>query len=148
VLEPGAIPVKPTGGRTSRWLRSALLVAALLAAVGARGADRDLPWIARIDPPARLRAGQGGELRVTYRAPRANVVAVLEAAEDLDGPATGRTMREREVSVVARAYGYRRGELVWPLAFATPGWKRVTLTLVTEERGLSDPVAVELEVAP
>jgi hypothetical protein len=76
------------------------------------------------------------------------VAAVLEATEDLDGPATGRSMREREVSVVARVYGYRRGELVWPLAFATPGWKRVTLTLVTEERELSDAVTVELEVTP
>jgi hypothetical protein len=133
---------------TRSRFRSALLLAALLAAVGARAADRDLPWIAQIDPPAQLRAGQAGELRVTYRAPRANVVAVFEAVEDLDGPATRRTMREREVSVVARTYGYRRGQLVWPLGFTTPGWKRVTLTLVTDERELSDPVAVELEVAP
>jgi hypothetical protein len=115
-------------------------------AVGADPAS--LPWIERIDPPLRLRAGQTGELRVTYRAPRENVVAVLETAEDLDGLPTGRSMREREVSVLARAYGYRWGELVWPLAFATPGWKRVTLTLVTDERQLSDPVSVELEVAP
>jgi hypothetical protein len=144
----GQAPARPDRHLTSRRLRSALLLAALLAAVGARAADRDLPWIAQIDPPARLGAGQSGELRVTYRAPRANVVAVLEAAEDLDGPATGRAMREREVSVVARTYGYRRGELVWPVAFATSGWKRVTLTLVTDERELSDPVAVELEVGP
>jgi hypothetical protein len=133
---------------TSRRLRSAVLLAAVLAAVAAGAADADLPWIARIDSPAQLRAGQAGELRVSYRAPRANVVAVLEAAEDLDGPPMGRAMREREVSVVARTYGYRRGELVWPVAFATPGWKRVTLTLVTDERDLSDPVTVELEVAP
>jgi hypothetical protein len=114
----------------------------------AGASDHDLPWIVRIDPPVRLQAGQAGELRVTYRAPRANVVAVLEATEDLDGPAMGRATREREVSVVARTYGYRRGELVWPVAFATSGWKRLTLTLVTDERGLSDPVTVELEVAP
>jgi hypothetical protein len=86
--------------------------------------------------------------RVTNPAPGANVVAVLEAAEDLDGPLTGRAMREREVRVVTRAYGHQRGELVWPLAFVTAGWKRVTLTLVTDEGELSDPVAVELEVAP
>jgi hypothetical protein len=133
---------------TTRRLRGALVLAALVAAAGARAADRDLPWIARIDPPARLGVAQPGELRVTYRAPRGNVVAVLEATEDLDGPATGRTTREREVSVVARTYGYRRGELVWPIAFATSGWKRVTLTLVTDERELSDPVALDLEVAP
>jgi hypothetical protein len=124
------------------------LVCLGLVALSAAAQERDLPWIVRIDPPARLGAGQAVELRVTYRAPRANVVAVLEATEDLDGPATGRTMREREVSVVARAYGYRRGELVWPVAFATSGLKRVTLTLVTDERELSDPVTVELEVAP
>jgi hypothetical protein len=133
---------------TGRRLRTALLVAAVLAAVTVRASEHDLPWIVRIDPPARLRAGQTGELRVTYRAPGANVVAVLEAAEDLDGPLTGRAMREREVRVVTRAYGHQRGELVWPLAFATPGWKRVTLTLVTDEGEPSDPVAVELEVAP
>jgi hypothetical protein len=121
---------------------------AVLAALDARAVDHDLPWIVRIDPPARLGVGQAGDLRVTYRAPRANVVAVLEATEDLDGPAMGRATREREVSVVGRTYGYRRGELVWPVAFATSGWKRLTLTLVTDERGLSDPVTVELEVAP
>jgi hypothetical protein len=120
---------------------------ALLA--GAAGAgERDLPWIVRIEPPGRLRAGQVGELRVTYRAPAGNVVAVLEATEDLDGPPTARATREREVSVVARAYGFRRGALVWPLAFATPGWKRVTLTLVTDERELSDPEVLEVDVAP
>jgi hypothetical protein len=118
-------------------------------AASAGGADpASLPWIERIDPPVRLWAGQTGELRLRYRAPRENVVAVLEVAEDLDGPLTARSTREREVSVVARAYGYPRGELAWPLSFATPGWKRLTLTLVTEERELSDPVTVELEVAP
>ena len=124
------------------------LMCLALIALAAGAQERDLPWIVRIDPPARLGAGRAVELRVTYRAPRANVVAVLEATEDLDGPATGRTMREREVSVVARVYGYRQGELAWPVAFATAGWKRVTLTLVTDERELSDPVAVELEVTP
>ena len=119
-----------------------------VAAVAFGGDPASLPWIERIDPLARLRAGHTGELRVTYRAPRQNVVAVLETAEDLDGPATARSMREREVNVVARAFGRPRGELVWPLAFATPGWKRVTLILVTDERQLSDPVTVELEVAP
>ena len=92
------------------------------------------------DAGARVALQEWGEGAHT----KANVVAVLEAAEDLDGPPTGRAMREREVSVVARAYGYRRGEFSWPLAFATPGWKRVTLTLVTDERELSDPVTVEL----
>jgi hypothetical protein len=118
------------------------------AAIAGAADPASLPWIERIDPPLRLRVGQTVELRVAYRAPGENVVAVLETAEDLDGPPTARSMREREVSVVARAYGYSRGELVWPLAFATPGRKRVTLTLVTDERGLSDPVTVELEVAP
>jgi hypothetical protein len=124
------------------------LMCLALVGLAAGAQERDLPWIVRIDPPARLGVGQSVELRVSYRAPRANVVAVLEATEDLDGPATARTTREREVSVVARAYGYRRGELVWPVAFATSGWKRVTLTLVTDERELSDPVTVELEVTP
>jgi hypothetical protein len=126
-----------------------LALAGLGLGVAAAGSgEQDLPWIVRIEPPGRGRGGQAAELRVTYRAPGANVVAVLEAAEDLDGPPTARAMREREVSVVARAYGYRRGELSWALAFATPGWKRVTLILVTDERELSDPVTVELEVAP
>ena len=50
--------------------------------------------------------------------------------------------------MVARAFGREEGELLLPLTFVTAGWKRVTLTLVTDERERSDPAVVELEVLP
>lgn len=129
----------------ARWLAATLLT---LAAAGPAAALDPLPVILQVAMPPRVRAGEVSEIRLTYRAPEANVVAVLQALEDLDGPLGARATREREVGVVARAFGRERGELILPLAFATAGWKRVTLTLVTDERALSDPAVVELEVLP
>jgi hypothetical protein len=101
--------------------------------------------------PPRLQAGVPGEIRLTYRAPGANVVAIVEIVDHLDGPdgpGLVRASRQRELSVVARAFGYESGELQVPLAFASAGRKRITLTLVTDERDESDPAVVELDVTP
>jgi hypothetical protein len=79
------------------------------------------------------------------------VVAIVEIVDHLDGPdgpGLVRASRQRELSVVGRAFGYEAGELRVPVAFASPGRKRITLTLVTEERDESDPAVVELDVVP
>jgi hypothetical protein len=123
------------------WLAAVLLVGAT---AGADEADR--PEILHVAVPGRLGAGRPGEARVAYRAPRANVVAVVQVVEDLDG--ARRTTRQRELGVIAAAFGREAGDLVVPLAFATPGRKRVVLTLVTDEREESEPASVEIEVVP
>jgi hypothetical protein len=131
--------------------RVVALVIGLAAALPAAAQDRagaDLPVIVDVAVSPRVRSGEPAALRLAYRAPLANVVAVVEAIEDLDGPTLTRATRQREIGVVARAYGYEAGELVVPLAFATPGWKRVTLTLVTDQREQSDAAVVEVEVLP
>jgi predicted outer membrane protein len=126
---------------TGAWLAALLLIGAT---AGADEADR--PEILHVAIAARLGADRPGEARVTYRAPRANVVAVIEVVEDLDG--ARRTTRQRELGVIAAAFGREAGELVVPLAFATPGRKRVVLTLVTDEREESEPAIAEIEVVP
>jgi hypothetical protein len=125
-----------------------LLVAGLaggLTGGPAEANERDRPVIVDVAAPARLQVAVAALIRLTYRAPRANVVAVVQAIEDLDGPALSRTTREREFRMVARAFGYESGELSVPVAFATPGWKRVTLRLLTDEGEDSDPAMVEVE---
>ncbi len=129
-------------------LAIAVLILVTAAAAGQGRGEEALPVIVTVVVSPRLRVGEPGEVRIAYRAPQANIVAVLQALDDLDGPSARLASREREVGVVARAFGYETGELVLPLAFATLGWKRVTLTLVTDERELSDPAVVELEVLP
>ena len=123
------------------WLAAVLLVGAT---AGANEADR--PEILNVMVPGRLVAGRAGEARITYRARRANVVAVIRAVEDLDG--ARRMTSQRELGVVAAAFGREGGDLVVPLAFATPGRKRVVFTLLTDEREESDPASVEVEVVP
>ena len=108
----------------------------------------ELPEIVRVVAPPRLRVGVEGEIRLAYRAPQGNVVAVVRVIEDLDGPAAPRSTSEREFSALTRAFGREAGELVVPLSFITPGWKRVTLTLVTDERELADRAVVEVEAVP
>jgi hypothetical protein len=125
-----------------------LLGLAILGAAAPAGAVDPLPVIVQVSVPPRVRAGEASAIRLAYRAPAANVVAVLEAFEDLDGPVGDRATREREVGVVARAFGREQGELLVALTFATAGRKRVTLTLVTDARDQSDPAVVELEVLP
>jgi hypothetical protein len=125
---------------------AAYLVAILLvrAAFGADEADR--PEILHVAVPGRLIAGHSAQARLTYRARRANVVAVILAIDDLDGPR--RVTSQREIGVIAAAFGREEGDLVLPLGFATPGRKRMVFTLLTDEREESDAVAVEVEVAP
>jgi hypothetical protein len=129
-----------------RALGALLLALGLALPATGRAAGDDLPEILHVAVPAHLVALRAAELRLTYRAPRANVVALIQVVEDLDG--AQRATRQRELSVVARAFGFEAGELVVPVAFATAGRKRIVLTLVTDERAESDPVAVEVDVEP
>jgi hypothetical protein len=130
-----------------RRIPGSVLLAALLLVGGAVGAvQADRPEILNVAIPGRLVAGQAGSARITYRARRANVVAVIQVVEDLDG--ARRVTSEREINVVAAAFGREEGDLVVPLAFATPGRKRVVLTLLTDEREDSDPASVDVDVAP
>jgi hypothetical protein len=92
--------------------------------------------------------GVAAEIRLTYRAPAGNVVAVLQEIEELDGPPGARVSRQREFGVVARAFGREAGELTVPLSFRTPGWKVVTLALVTDERVVGPSATVEIEAVP
>lgn len=131
---------------TRRAPAVACLVATLLAGATAGAAEADRPAILHVAVSGRLAIGRHGEARLTYRARRANVVAVIQVVEDLDG--ARRTTRQRELGVVAAAFGYEAGVLAVPLAFETPGRKRVVLTLVTDEREESEPASVEIEVGP
>ena len=129
--------------------RSAPLITlvALLLVGGATGADdTDWPEILSVVVSGRLVAGRAGEARIAYRARQGNVVAVIRTVEDLDGGR--RTTSQREISVIAAAFGREAGEFVVPLGFATPGRKRVMFTLVTDEREESVPASVEIEVVP
>lgn len=127
---------------TSAGLAAALLLAGALAGAG----ETERPEILHVAVPRRLVVGLPGEGRVTYRAPGANVVAVILAVEDLDG--ARRVTSAREIGVVAAAFGREAGDLVVPVAFATPGWKRIVVTLVTDEREESEPASIDVEVAP
>jgi hypothetical protein len=113
---------------------------------GIEDPDR-LPWIIAVVAPWGLRVGQTGEVRVTFRAPDANVVAVLVELEDLDGPEVQRASRARAVGVVAQAFGRVTGELAVVVSFTTPGAKRISLRLVTDGQAAGDPTSAELEVA-
>lgn len=142
-------------GRRLRLLPAAtagllVLVSALVAAarVTATEDDADLPTIVAVDAPARLQVGRTGHVRLAYRAPQANVVAVVQAIEELGGPVAPRTTRQREFRVVAQAFGFEAGELSVPLAFERAGQKRVTLTLVTDDGGASETVAIVVVVEP
>lgn len=125
-------------------LAALCVVPALLAGVRTGTAEDDRPEILAVVVLGRLVVGRAAELRVTYRARRANVVAVVQAVEDLDGGR--RATRQRELSVVAAAFGHEAGELAIPLALETPGRKRVVLTLVTDQREASEPASIEIEV--
>ncbi len=130
-------------------LRTAALLLVLATATGVHaGEPGDLPEIVRVVAPPWLRVGTEGEIRLTYRARQANVVAVVRAIDDLDGPVASRSTSEREFGVIARAFGRETGELTVPVSFTTPGSKRVTLTLVTDERELSERAVVDVEALP
>ena len=127
----------------------ALAVGSLVATLGLRNVAEALqagpPEILDVTVPGRPAVGRQGEARIAYRAPRANVVAVVQVVEDLDG--VGRASRQVEIGVVVAAFGREAGQLTVPLAFETPGRKRVVLTLVTDEREESEPASIEIEVA-
>ena len=129
-------PCRPASG--------AGLAALLLVGTLAGAAEADRPEILHIAVLGRLAVGRRAEARLTYRAPRANVVAVIQVVEDLDG--AHRATRQRELGVVVAAFGREAGDLLVPIDFVTPGRKRVGLTLVTDEREESDPASVEIEV--
>ena len=128
----------------------ALLVGGLTGHPPPRGEAAELPApaIVSVAVQARPRAGAPGEARIAYRAPGANVVAVVQTIEDLDGPVLRRTARQRQINVLVHAFGREAGEVAIPLAFATPGRKRVTHVLVADERVESDPAVVEVDVEP
>ena len=73
-------------------------------------------------------------------------MAVILAVEDLDG--ARRVTSQREIGVVAAAFGRETGDLVVPVTFATPGRKRIAVTLVTDEREESEPATIDVDVAP
>ena len=131
-----------SGGR-----RVALLAGLVLASLAVAG-PADLPRIVQVVAPPRLALGERAELTIGFRAPRANVVVLLQVVEDLDGPPAGRATRQRAHGVVARAFGREAGTLSVPLAFGTPGEKRVTLTLVTDDGDEGPPATVEVRVMP
>src|SRR5262245_37276066 len=108
--------------------------------------DADRPEIVHVAVVGRLAVGRAGQARIRYRARQANVAAVVQEVEDLDG--ARRVTSQREIDVIAAAFGREQGELVLPLAFATPGRKRVAFTLLTDERNESDPVSVDVDVGP
>jgi hypothetical protein len=143
--EPGgAARCRPTPTRPPG--RALALIALLAAAIPAPGAEGDRPAILRLALPARLPVGVVGNLRVVFRAPRGDVVALVVETEDLDG--VRRATRQREVNVLARVYGRESGDLVAPLWFATPGRKRVSVSLVTESREASEPAEAEMDATP
>ena len=124
---------------------SACLVVLSLASV-AGAAEGERPEIVNVAVAGRAAAGRAVDARVAYRAQQGNVVAVIVEIEDLDGPS--RVTSQREISVVAAAFGREEGELTLPLGFATPGRRRVTFTLVTDEREESDPASIDVDVGP
>jgi hypothetical protein len=124
----------------------ACLTVLLLIGGGAAAEDADRPEILHVAVSGRLVAGRAGQVRLTYRAPQANIVAVIQVSEDLDG--ARRVTSQREIGVIAAAFGREEGDLVVPLAFATPGRKRVVFTLLTDEREESDPTSVDVDVGP
>jgi hypothetical protein len=125
---------------------AACLVATLLVGLAAADDEADRPEILSLVISDRLAVGRPADVRVVYRARRANVVAVIQVVEDLDG--ARRSTRQRELGVVTAAFGREAGDLLVPIDFATPGRKRVVVTLVTNEREESAPASIEFQVAP
>jgi hypothetical protein len=136
------------------WGGLAILAILLLFAGVARADEADQPdtddagrpEILNVAVVGRLAVGRAAQARVMYRARQANVSAVIQVVEDLDG--ARRVTSQREIDVIAAAFGREEGELVLPLVFATPGRKRLSFTLLTDERDESDPVSVDVDVAP
>jgi hypothetical protein len=95
-----------------------------------------------------MRIGAPADVRLSFRAPRGDVVAVIQEIDELDDAGIPRATRMREVGMVAQAFGREAGELILPVSFTVPGRKRLTFTLVTDQRETSDPESVEVEAVP
>jgi hypothetical protein len=135
--------------RSARRLALGALVALGLVTPALRSsADTPLPVILQVVAPARMAVGTTALVRVRFRAPRADVVTLVLVADDLDGSGQVLASRQRALNVLARAFGDAQGELTAPIAFSTPGRKRVTLTLVTDEGLESDAETVDLHAVP
>ncbi len=132
-----------------RPLGAGVVLACLVALWPASAAgvtEGERPEIVNVAVAGRPVAGRAVTARLSYRAQQGNVVAVILEVEDLDGPSRATT--QREISVIAAAFGREEGELSLPLGFATPGRRRVTFTLVTDEREESDPASIDVDVGP
>src|SRR5262245_40496004 len=81
---------------------------ALIAAAGAAEADR--PEILHVAVPMGIVAGHSAQARLTYHAPRSNIVAVIQIVEDLEGARHVAT--QREIEVIAAAFGREKGDLL------------------------------------
>jgi hypothetical protein len=125
---------------------AACLVVVLLTGAAAGADEADRPEILHVAVPGGVVAGRAAQARLTYHAPRGNIVAVVQVVEDLEG--ARRVTTQREIGVIAAAFGREEGDLLVPLAFATAGRKRVVLTLLTDEREESEPASIEIEVLP
>jgi hypothetical protein len=129
-----------------RAVAAAACLAALVVVGGAAAEEATRPEILNVTFLGRLTASQPATVQVTFRAPGANVVAVIQILEDLDG--SRRTTSQRQVSVVAAAFGFEEGDLLLPIEFATPGRKRLVLSLLTDEREESDRERLYIDVDP
>ena len=129
-----------------RVVAAAACLAALVVAGGAGAEEATRPEILNVTFLGRLTVSQPATVQVTFRAPGANVVAVIQILEDLDG--SRRTTSQRQVSVVAAAFGFEEGDLLLPIEFATPGRKRLVLSLLTDEREESDRERLYIDVEP
>jgi hypothetical protein len=125
------------------WL--ALVISAGLV-VPAASAEGPPPVIVAITSPPRAVLGVSLDFVVVFRAPRANVVAVDQIVEDLDGPLLRRTTRQRRIGVVAQAFGHQAGELRTTVTFTVSGRRRLTFVLVTDEGDESDPRSIEVDI--
>jgi hypothetical protein len=131
-----------------RWAGGlgALALVGIGVAPGVPAAEDPPPVIVTVSIPPRLVAGVPLDFVVVYRAPRANLVAVDQTVEDLDGPLFRRTTRQRRIGVIAQAFGYQAGELRIPVAFAGAGRRRLTVVLVTDDGVESDPRSIEVDI--
>ena len=141
----------PGPGVRSGLALAALAVAAQAAALLAPGPaapDDAIPAITSVAAPRRIRVGAAADVRVSFRAPRGDVVAVIQEIDELDDAGAPRATRMREFGMVAQAFGREAGELVLPVSFTLSGRKRLTFTLVTDQRETSDPASVEVDAVP
>ena len=109
--------------------------------------EGDPPEIVNVAVVGRPSAGRAVTARVTYRAQQGNVVAVIVRRSRIwtgraASPPSGRSAWSPRRSAA------RRASSSLPLGFATPGRRRVTFTLVTDEREESDPASIDVDVAP